>query len=228
MKQHKVQPGECLTSIAAHYGFSQDTVWNLSDNSALKEKRKDPNTLVPGDVVTIPDRREKDVACATAQTHKFKLSAPSALFRLQMFEEEKALANQDYELKIGDKSYTGKTDGSGVLEVTIPADAGMGMLTIGPDKDVYELRFGELQPVTEKDGVEARLRNLGFADASIEKSLRDFQKRFGLTVTGEADQATMDKLVSIHDSVCDFPEKAAASGSSDSSQDSSQETSQTS
>ncbi|HEY2380034.1 MAG TPA: peptidoglycan-binding protein [Terriglobia bacterium] len=216
MKQHIVQPGECLTSIAARYGFSQDMIWNLSDNSALKEKRTDPNTLVPGDVIAIPDRREKLVSCETAQTHRFKLSAPSALFRLQMFEDEKALANLDFELKIGEQKFTGTTDGSGVLEVTIPSTASEGVLTIGPDKDVYELRFGQLQPITEKQGVEARLRNLGFVEDSTEKALRAFQKRFGLTETGEADQATMDKLVDVHDKVCDFPEHT------------SQETSQTS
>src|SRR5712691_11805783 len=85
MKQHKVRGGECLASIAAQYGFSVDTIWNLADNASLKDKRKDPNTLVPGDVVVIPDRREKVVSCATAQTHKFKLSAASALFRVQLF-----------------------------------------------------------------------------------------------------------------------------------------------
>ena len=113
MKQHKVRGGECLASIAAHYGFSVDTIWDLADNSSLKEKRKDPNTLVPGDVVVIPDRREKVVSCETAKTHRFKLSADSTICRLQMFEDEKALANQEFELKIEGKSYTGTTDDQG-------------------------------------------------------------------------------------------------------------------
>jgi len=206
MKQHKVRGGECLASIAAHYGFSVDTIWNLADNSSLKEKRKDPNTLVPGDVVVIPDRREKLVSCETAKTHRFKLSAGSTIFRLQMFEDEEALANQEFELKIEGKSYTGTTDDQGLLEVTIPANAVDGLLIIGPDRKVFELRFGHLQPITEPKGVEARLRNLGFLDPDIEHALRAFQKRFGLEETGEADQATTDKLTELHDNVCEFPE----------------------
>ena len=206
MKQHKVRGGECLASIAAHYGFSVDTIWNLADNSSLKEKRKDPNTLVPGDVVVIPDRREKLVSCETAKTHRFKLSANSTIFRLQMFEDEEALANQEFELKIEGKSYTGTTDDQGLLEVTIPANAVDGLLIIGPDRKVFELRFGHLQPITEPKGVEARLRNLGFLDPDIEHALRAFQKRFGLEETGEADQATTDKLTELHDNVCEFPE----------------------
>src|SRR5579862_9858018 len=147
MKQHTVEAGECLTSIAAHYGFSVDTIWNLADNASLKDKRKDPNTLVPGDVVVIPDRREKVVSCATAKTHRFTLSASSAIFRLQLFEDEKALANQNFELEIGGKSQTGTTDSQGVLEVTIPCKAREGTLTIGPDKKIFDLHFGHLQPV---------------------------------------------------------------------------------
>ena len=206
MKQHTVEAGECLTSIAAHYGFSVDMIWNLADNATLKDKRKDPNTLVPGDVVVIPDRREKVVSCETAKTHRFKLSADMAIFRLQLFEDEKALANLDFELKIGTKSYAGTTDAQGLLEVSIPCKATEGILTIGPDKKMFELQFGHLQPVSETQGVESRLRNLGFHGESLEEALRAFQNRFGLEETGEADQATTDKLTELHDTVCDFPE----------------------
>jgi hypothetical protein len=206
MKQHKVTGGECIASIAAHYGFSVDMVWNLSENASLKEKRKDPNTLVPGDIVVIPDRREKNVSCETAKTHKFKLSAESTILRLQLFEDEKALASQDFELKISGKSYTGTTDAQGSLEVTIPANATAGALTVGPEKKEFQLRFGYLQPVTERKGVEDRLKNLGFVDPDFKRALREFQKRFGLEETGEADQATTDKLTELHDNVCEFPE----------------------
>ena len=205
MKQHTVEAGDCLISIAAHYGFSVDMIWNLADNASLKDKRKDPNTLVPGDIVVIPDRREKVVSCETAKTHTFKLSAASATFRLQLFEDEKASANQDFELKIGSTTYTGKTDDQGLMEVAIPCTASEGTLTVGPDKTQFELRFGHLQPVSEPHGLVSRLHNLGF-HGEKEEALSAFQKRFGLEVTGEADQATQDKLAEIHDTVCLFPE----------------------
>lgn len=206
MKQHTVEAGECLTSIAAHYGFSVDTIWNLADNASLKDKRKNPNTLVPGDIVAIPDRREKVVSCETAKTHRFKLSADSAICRLQLFEDEKAVANQDFELKIGTRSYKGTTDNRGVLEVAIPCKAKEGILTIGPDKKILDLQFGYLQPISETKGVEARLRNLGFTNEKIEDALKAFQKRFGLQETGNADEATTNKLTDLHDSVCEFPQ----------------------
>jgi hypothetical protein len=200
MKQHKVREGECLTSIAASYGFSWETLWDLSDNAALKEKRKDPNMLVPGDVVAVPDLREKVVSCETTKLHRFRLAATPAMFRVQLFEDEKPLANQDFELKIGQLVHTGQTDDQGVLEVALPATAREGTLIVGPEKKTFDLRFGHLQPVSEKEGIEARLRNLGF------ESLGLFQRRFGLEETGEADQATRDKLAAVHDEICGFPE----------------------
>jgi N-acetylmuramoyl-L-alanine amidase len=206
MKQHKVIQGECLSSIAAQYGFSVDAIWNLGDNSALKDKRKDPNTLVPGDVVAVPDRKEKIVDCETEKIHKFKLKAGTTLLRVQLFEDEKVFANEKYELKIGGETYQGTTDGDGVLETTIPAQAVFGSLTLGSEGTVFRLRLGYLQPVTEEEGVEARLRNLGFTEKKMKDALLAFQKRFSLEMTGEADQATQDKLVEIHDKVCAYPE----------------------
>ena len=42
-KQHKVKQGECLSSIAERYGLFPETIANDSDNSELKNERKDLN-----------------------------------------------------------------------------------------------------------------------------------------------------------------------------------------
>ncbi len=230
MKQHTVGDGECLSSIAAKYGLSWDAIWNDSANSALKEKRKDPNTLVPGDVLSLPDRVEKVVSCETAKVHRFKLSAEEVLLRLQLFEDEKPLADMDFELKVKGIVLTGKTDADGVLEASIDPQAREGLLTVGPEKKPFDLRFGRLQPITEIKGIQARLNNLGFDSGNEEdrlnpntkEALRAFQKRFGLEVTGEPDQATVDKLAEIHDAVGAFPEPASSTAKSSTNAQSSQ------
>jgi N-acetylmuramoyl-L-alanine amidase len=53
-KKHVVREGECLASIAFENGFFPDTIWRHADNSALKERRENPNVLQPGDVLFIP------------------------------------------------------------------------------------------------------------------------------------------------------------------------------
>jgi N-acetylmuramoyl-L-alanine amidase len=50
--------GDSTTRIAFRNGFFWKTVWEHPENSELKSKRKDPNILLPGDTVFIPERRE--------------------------------------------------------------------------------------------------------------------------------------------------------------------------
>ena len=55
---HVVAQGEYLSLIAARFGFRDPRViWNHPDNAALRERRKNPNVLFPGDVLTIPERK---------------------------------------------------------------------------------------------------------------------------------------------------------------------------
>ena len=56
---HTVRAGDCISSIAFERGFFPDTIWNHGDNSDLKTRREDPNVLLPGDVVVVPDKVKK-------------------------------------------------------------------------------------------------------------------------------------------------------------------------
>lgn len=209
-----VQPGDCVSSIAFEHGFFADTIWNHPANAGLKQKRQDPNTLVAGDVVIIPDLREKTVDKPTGEMHKFRLKNAPALCSLQIFNEDKYRANQNYELEIDGRIFTGKTDAEGVLRVAIPPNARSGVLTIGEDKAVFNLQFGQIEPPTEIRGVQARLNNLGYycpingeMDEETQNALRRFQLANNLKETGEMDEATRQKLDELHDNVCDIPNR---------------------
>jgi len=75
---HSVSSGECISSIAYQYGFFWETLWNHADNAALKDKRSDPNVLMVGDVVHVPDLTQGDESCASDQEHKFELKGVPA------------------------------------------------------------------------------------------------------------------------------------------------------
>ena len=205
---HTVESGECMTSIADQHGFFWETLWELPENAELREKRKDPNTLVPGDSVYIPDLREKEVERKTGRTWRFRRKGIPAQVRLQLFNGEAPRANEEYEFEVeGRDKQEGKTDSDGVLVVYVPPSALTGKLTIGPDNQVYEFDFGKLQPIDTVEGVQARLNNLGYACGEVNGEMNDetkaaieqFQRRFRLDPTGEADEATQAKLFEIHD-----------------------------
>jgi hypothetical protein len=65
MAIHTVAQGERINSIAAAYGMLCQTIWNDSKNAVLRQQRRDPNALFPGDHLYIPDLQTKQVPCAT-------------------------------------------------------------------------------------------------------------------------------------------------------------------
>jgi N-acetylmuramoyl-L-alanine amidase len=215
-KNHKVKQGDCLSSIAKKYGFPDyKVIWDDGANAELKQKRKNPNLLFPGDIVVVPDLELKQVDKPTEQKHNFVLDKGTVKFQLIVKDDEdKPYANCKYDLKIDGKDFTGTTDGSGKIEQDIPADASNGEVAIYETKDgeecvitVFKLELGHLDPVEEATGVQARLNNLGFFCGKIDgivgpltqEALKAFQEKNGLSVTGAADQATKNKLAQLHD-----------------------------
>ena len=50
--------GDYLTKIAKEHGFSDyRIIWDHAQNKQLKELRKNPNVIYPGDKLFIPTRR---------------------------------------------------------------------------------------------------------------------------------------------------------------------------
>jgi Putative peptidoglycan binding domain len=83
MPEHIVKDGDCIDSIAAEHGFFPDTIWNHPDNSDLKQLRKDPNILLAGDKVMIPELQIKEVWKADRARHRFKRKGVPARLRLR-------------------------------------------------------------------------------------------------------------------------------------------------
>jgi hypothetical protein len=209
-KEHKVRQGECISSIADKYGFFPDTIWNDSANAQLKEKRKDPNVLYPGDVVVVPDKEMKEESGATETRHRFRRKGVPEVLKIVLRKEGEPRANESYVLEIDGELFSGTTDSEGRIEHPIPPGAKSGTLTIGeePDAEEHKLMLGHMDPIDEVSGVQARLNNLGFdcgqADGKMSPqtvaAIKAFQAKAGLSATGEIDQATRDALVSEHGS----------------------------
>ena len=211
--RYTIQQGDSVIRLSEKYGVWSATIWNDPANAELKSLRKDMNELMPGDVVVIPDKTLKHVAAATGKRHVFRRKGIPALYRVQLFDVESPRANQAYKLTVDDGTpLEGSTDANGILEQYVSASAKQGELVIGPDAFTIALDFGHLDPITEISGVQKRLNNLGFfcgePDGELNDdtiiALCDFQIRFGLEETGEADEATLAKLAELHDTGATF------------------------
>lgn len=212
--EHIVQQGECLSSIAKQYGFSdRNTIYNDDRNSALRGLRPDPNVLFPGDRLTIPDKEPKLESCPTTRVHKFQLKRPEARLKLVVRDIDGVpLSGKKYKLTVAGTLVEGVLPDGALLDQPIPPDAVEGELTVWAEEeypdfaDTWKLKLGHLDPVETVQGLQARLNNLGY-DCGIvdgvlgprtEAAVRAFQKDSGLDVDGIAGPNTQAALKSEH------------------------------
>lgn len=142
---HVIRQGECISSLAYERGFLWSTIWD--ENRKLQSARDNPNALLPGDEVVIPEKQRKEESGATEMRHRFRKKGEPAKFRLIVERDDKPLANKPYTLEIDGTLYSGTTNHEGFLEVNIPPNARGGKLTI--EDMEHEFRLGTLDPLTK-------------------------------------------------------------------------------
>ena len=210
---HSVEQGEHLSQIAKLYGFPDYKIlWDHPQNADLKNLRKNPNILLPGDQVFIPDMEEKEEPGSTDKRHSFVVDKETLKLRLVLEDiYEKPIAGAQCALLVDGQVFQLTTDAHGKIEQEIPLDAKEGVLTIRGDQtpfanEVIPLKIGHLDPVEEVSGQIARLNNLGYFagphDGSDEdafaSAVEEFQCDNGLTVDGICSLQTQSKLKSVH------------------------------
>lgn len=197
-EQYRVRQGDCLNSISEQHGLFWETVWNDPANKKLKKLRKDPNVLLPGDLLSIPDKRDNKEDCATESRHRFRKKGVPAKMKVQLVIEDEPLGNQPYSVIIDDQFWKeGTTDGEGFVDIPIPPSVRQGTISVGPEDNriSFSIDFGTLDPLDSEDGPLERLNNLGYEIAGDPKpAIESFQQDENLTVTGELDQATLERI----------------------------------
>lgn len=216
MAKITLMQGDCLSSVAISHGFDPQLVWEHGNNADLRELRVDANALMPGDLLFIPDIEEKQSPVDTDTVKTFQLSVGPLRLRVRLTRHGQARSAAAYELEFDQgTTLTGETDGEGFVDQPMPLAAKTAILRImstmpsgpgGADADAepeeFELVLGHLDPHLEPTGVQARLRGLGYYFGEVDgdlglqsrAALKRFQTAQGLTVSGQADDATTTAL----------------------------------
>ncbi len=204
---HTVVQGDSIASLAKKYGHLASYLWDHAENQELNELRKNPNTLLTGDVVHIPDLRLKEVDRDTEERHRFRRCGIPSKITIQLRQFGEPLAGIDYTITLDDKTViTGTTDGDGRISESVQPERTSAEISyegrFGPK--TIRMRLGHLDPITEVKGAQQRLVKLGFPlettgelDEATVDTLKRFQKRNELEVTGENDDATQEKLLEL-------------------------------
>lgn len=211
MAEHTVKQGEHISTLAKKFGFFDYLIiWDDPANSELQAKRENPNVLFPGDKVTIPDKEEKKVNCATTKLHTFQIKKKKLQLRIDIKDYfDKPYADTDCVLEVDGAPQTMKTDSKGLIEREIQPTATAGRLVVrGSD---IEVRIGHLDPESEETGQIARLNNLGYSAGPLDtpdkdrlkSAIEEFQCDQNIRgangrVTGICDKQTQAKLKQVH------------------------------
>ncbi len=202
-----VDADDCINSLAYQHGLFWETIWSDPANEPLRQRRENPNVLLAGDAVFCRERIVKAEPGATELRHRFRRRGEPVTVRVRVMEDDEPRGNEAYEFHVGQRVYPGMTDPQGWAEVPLPSCERRGVLVLLSDGTQVPLNFGQLDPLSELHGVQQRLENLGFScgargelDDETRGALSAFQERFGLTETGEPDEATRNKLRELHGS----------------------------
>ncbi|RKH46296.1 peptidoglycan-binding domain-containing protein [Corallococcus sicarius] len=209
--KHKVKQGEWLAKIIRQYSLgSWQEVWDSPENTALKQKRRNPYCLLPGDEVVIPPPTEMKVSAGASYVLQGG-ERPDRL-RLGLRRANTPLSRRRYELTFGEQVHCGTLSFTGMLEHLLPPEATEARLKIWTREEPeltceWTLKLGHLDPVQEVSGAQARLANLGYYHGPINNeltddtrtSLRNYQVALELPPTGELDAATSESLEATHE-----------------------------
>lgn len=153
---HTVAEGETISSIGATYGFTdwEERIWNAGENAELKAARINPNTLVRGDNVFIPELEEKQESRPTDAWHDFHVIRNKRFLRLKLQDENgKPLENKRYEIT-AEPTFRGTfvqqgqtTDAEGKIEEEIPHTLTKAKLELPDEHLRVNLQIGYLQPL---------------------------------------------------------------------------------
>jgi len=211
MPTHVVRQGECLSSIAAQYGYAHyDELYQHPGNARLRELRPNPHLLYPGDEIFIPEREPPAFPVATGERATFRVQSPMAVLRIVLQDADgRAQVGVPWKLEVGEAVHRGETSDDGLVEAEVPAHTTEATLEVemkiddDPVTHRYPLQIGGLDPVDTTTGVKARLTNLGFACGSVKdeederttEAIAAFRQQAGVDEEGPCGERTRAALV---------------------------------
>ena len=169
----EAQQGDCVYSIAARAGHFWQTIWNHPRNRELRDARKDPGILLPGDRVFVPEVKVKSLLLQSGKRYRIVIDGQLVRLRLRMCDGDgEPLARAEYRLSVGAGAETVVTDDDGYLEAQVPVFAEKTRLVEVATGESLTLLLGHMDPTGSAGAVRKRLANLGYHPGGQDSEMR--------------------------------------------------------
>jgi hypothetical protein len=167
LRPYVIKQGDHLAKLAYKFGFNADTVWKDPKNVQLRQQghlSQDPNILNPTDMLYIPDSKPPTMHRLTLGTTNIFISSAPTLSVSVRFTSRDGTPRRSVACHVAELAdQTGlRTDGQGVVTVTVPVSLESMTVSLGDGGDVYLLRLGHMDPIDTAPGIFKRLQNLGY------------------------------------------------------------------
>lgn len=193
-KIHVVADGDRMSKIAHDNGFADYHALYMAQPEAFRKKRPNPEILMPGDEIVLPDKIEEKHSAADRKAQKYEEDTKLPEVRVTLVSAGQAVANRTFTVIVDPPAGrpaaplgTVKSDGKGAVKLHVDPGARKVILVCQDPPFQVALRLGTLRPVTEPGGVEQRLDNLGYrlpispasppAGSDAEKKAREAHER---------------------------------------------------
>ena len=200
-----IRQGEYLKKLAADHGFDPREVWNDPANAQLAQLRTNPNLLVEGDILYIPDTPPVWLPVQVGEVNRFVGTVATNKLTLKLVAKGKALANATCRITGVPGMSSATTDGEGTLQLVVPLSVTSVTIDVDSPRFHAVARVGHLDPPDTDSGVRMRLRNLQYLhdhsvtdDDCMKLAISNFQADQGIEVSGALDDATRAALVEAH------------------------------
>jgi len=221
MKPYVIRQGDFLSKLAVRFGFDATDVWNDQKNDHLRQVRKNPNILHPGDILYIPTKPTPSGLELVAGTlNNYTAEVPRTEVKLMLRAGKKRFLSQPCTVEGMKPEEPLKTDGEGNLTLSVPVTVREFVVSVVDPEATkapeaahvdpmvrFRVLLGHMDPVEERSGLRARLTHLGYyvpmqkdEEAELREAVLAFQCAAALPLTGEPDEALHAALVKAHGS----------------------------
>jgi hypothetical protein len=173
MRPWVIRQGDFLLKLANQFGFNADTVWQDSTNASLRALRPNPNILLAGDVLYIPDPPASGPSMkslAPGSTNNFVAPDPPTVTISHQFvgDDSSTYASKAYTIQELDQLTGLTTDANGVLTFQAPVTLQTATVTFTDTGEAWALSIGSLDPIDTLSGIFQRLQNLGYLGGDVQ------------------------------------------------------------
>lgn len=211
--RYTIIDGDTMALIASRFGICDwRALYEHRDNAELRASCPEPNLLVPGVTVVVPERpASRRLAVRTGAEHAVVVQRRVDWLRLRLVAPNgDSRAGWGYRLELeGEAAHEGTVPEDGLLELELPRPVARARLWLWPaeqdgpteDDEGLDVIVGGLRPPDDAHGVQARLSNLGEYTDELDADLSSAPTRAALHAVGAADldgTARTNALISRH------------------------------